>query len=230
MSDVTVSQLAESINTSVERLLKQMADAGLPQRQSGDNVSDEQKQILLQHLRESHGAVSDADSGVKKITLKRKTLSTIKTGSGTARKTVSVEVRKKRTYIKREDSDADTASVDEELPDIEGIELEVLHVDSVDQVAATEEVVVDQPVVESSVEAIVISPVDVVDDVVTEAAETIVDEPISQPEVKSKLSGRILGRSALDDAEHRRQAAILARREAEEIERKEMALQKAGVR
>ena len=124
MSDVTVSQLAESINTSVERLLKQMADAGLPQRQSGDNVSDEQKQILLQHLRESHGAVSDADSGVKKITLKRKTLSTIKTGSGTARKTVSVEVRKKRTYIKREDSDADAASVDEELPDIEGIELD----------------------------------------------------------------------------------------------------------
>lgn len=43
MSDVIVSQLAESIGTSVERLLKQMEDAGLPQRKPAESVSDEQK-------------------------------------------------------------------------------------------------------------------------------------------------------------------------------------------
>ncbi|HNL92024.1 MAG TPA: translation initiation factor IF-2 N-terminal domain-containing protein, partial [Pseudomonadales bacterium] len=68
MSDVVVSQLAENIGTPVERLLKQMEDAGLPQRKASDSVSDEQKEVLLKFLRESHG---DVDSGPKKITLKR---------------------------------------------------------------------------------------------------------------------------------------------------------------
>ena len=103
MSDVIVSQLAESIGTSVDRLLKQMEDAGLPQRKQTEKVSDEQKEVLLQFLRESHGAGGEADGGPKKITLKRKTVSTLKTGSGAAKKIVSVEVRKKRTYVKRDD-------------------------------------------------------------------------------------------------------------------------------
>ena len=47
MSDVVVSQLAENIGTPVERLLKQMEDAGLPQRKASDSVSDEQKEVLL---------------------------------------------------------------------------------------------------------------------------------------------------------------------------------------
>jgi translation initiation factor IF-2 len=63
MSDVVVSQLAENIGTPVERLLKQMEDAGLPQRKASDSVSDEQKEVLLKFLRESHGEV---DSGPKK--------------------------------------------------------------------------------------------------------------------------------------------------------------------
>ena len=61
MSDVIVSQLAESIGTSVERLLKQMEDAGLPQRKPAESVSDEQKEVLLKFLRESHGAGNEAD-------------------------------------------------------------------------------------------------------------------------------------------------------------------------
>ena len=86
MSDVIVSQLAESIGTSVERLLKQMEDAGLPQRKPAESVSDEQKEVLLKFLRESHGAGNEADGGPKKITLKRKTVSTLKTGTGAAKK------------------------------------------------------------------------------------------------------------------------------------------------
>ena len=97
MAEVTVSELATSVGTSVERLLGQMKEAGLHQGSAGDAVSDDEKQTLLAHLKNSHGATESAPN---KITLKRKTTTTLKTGSGAARKTVNVEVRKKRTYVK----------------------------------------------------------------------------------------------------------------------------------
>jgi translation initiation factor IF-2 len=102
MADVIVSELAKSVGTSVERLIEQMQQAGLPTKKAQDPVSDDEKQRLLAYLKTSHGENTDAP---KKITLKRKTTTTIKTGSGASRKTVSVEVRKKRTYVKRDDQD-----------------------------------------------------------------------------------------------------------------------------
>ena len=201
MSDVVVS------------LLKQMEDAGLPQRKASDSVSDEQKEVLLKFLRESHGEV---DSGPKKITLKRKTVSTLKTGTGTARKTVSVEVRKKRTYVKREDAAAD------EVESAAEVEQEVL---------APVEAVVEAPVTTEEVPPVVEEPEApaVVEEVVAEEAPVVeVVEEVPAPEVRapSKLAGKILGRSALDDAEQRRQAAILARRAADEVEKLELARKK----
>ena len=100
MAEVTVTELAKSVGAPVERLLKQMKDAGLKQSSADAAVSDEEKQTLLTFLKNSHGEVP-AEKG--KITLKRKTTSTLKAGSG--RKTVNVEVRKKRTYVKRDDAE-----------------------------------------------------------------------------------------------------------------------------
>jgi translation initiation factor IF-2 len=99
MAEVTVSELAKSVGASVERLLTQMKDAGLKQSSAEDAVSDDEKQTLLGFLKTSHG---ESTAAPKKITLKRKTTTTLKTGSGNARKTVNVEVRKKRTYVKRD--------------------------------------------------------------------------------------------------------------------------------
>ncbi|MBN48265.1 MAG: translation initiation factor IF-2 [Spongiibacteraceae bacterium] len=99
MAEVTVSQLADVVGTPVDRLLKQMKEAGLKHQAAEEAVSDDDKQVLLAFLKNSHGESADAPA---KITLKRKTLSTLKTGSGSAKKTVSVEVRKKRTYVKRD--------------------------------------------------------------------------------------------------------------------------------
>src|SRR6185436_17352172 len=102
MAEVTVSQLAAVVATPVERLLKQMQEAGLSHSQPNQLVSDEDKQTLLTFLKSSHGE----DAGEpRKITLKRKTISTLRTGSGPAKKTVSVEVRKKRTYVKLDPDD-----------------------------------------------------------------------------------------------------------------------------
>lgn len=222
MSDVIVSQLAESIGASVDRLLKQMEDAGLPQRKSDQNVSDEQKEVLLKFLRESHGGGGDADSGLKKITLKRKTVSTLKAGSGAAKKTVSVEVRKKRTYVKRDDVE-DTSVVAEDITDADVATAELIG----EEIPVVEQPQEVTPIVDLIVE---VAPAVVAVEEVLPVEEAVQDEVPSDvvPEAKpvSKLSGKILGRSALDDAEQRRQTAILARRASEEIERVEIARKK----
>ena len=99
MAQVTVEQLAETVGASVDRLLSQMKDAGLPHASADEAVSEEDKQTLLAHLKKSHGERAGAP---KKITLKRKSVSTLRAG-GAGKRTVNVEVRKKRTYVKRED-------------------------------------------------------------------------------------------------------------------------------
>lgn len=105
MSEVTVKQLADTVGTPVDRLLKQMQEAGLAHAGDDELVTDEEKQTLLAHLKASHG-----DSGASqpsKITLKRRTSGTLKTGQGRAGRTVNVEVRRKRTYVKRAEAEAE---------------------------------------------------------------------------------------------------------------------------
>ncbi|WP_227718287.1 translation initiation factor IF-2 [Microbulbifer sp. Q7] len=109
MAEVTVSELAKSVGATEERLLKQMQEAGLPHTSADATVSAEEKQVLLNFLKTSHGEQAAAP---RKITLKRKTTTTLKTGSGTGRKTVNVEVRKKRTYVKRPEAEAEQAELD----------------------------------------------------------------------------------------------------------------------
>merc|ERR1712093_517405 len=95
MAEVTVKQLAEDVGAPMDRLLKQIVEAGLKARSENDSVSSDEKQQLLTYLRKTHG---EADAEPRKITLKRKTTTTLKAGKA---KTVNVEVRKRRTYIKR---------------------------------------------------------------------------------------------------------------------------------
>lgn len=111
MADTTVQEFADVVGTDTDRLLSQMKDAGLPQTNAGDVVSAEQKESLLGHLKKSHGEAGDAEP--KKISLKRKTISTLKTGQG-GKKDVAVEVRKKRTFVKP-DADEVAAAVEEKV-------------------------------------------------------------------------------------------------------------------
>ena len=101
MAQVTVRQLAEVVGTPVDRLLTQLAEAGIEIGDPDAAISDDQKMQLLTHLRHSHGGESQ-NAEPRKITLKRRSVSEIKlTGSQGRAKTVSVEVRKQRTYVKR---------------------------------------------------------------------------------------------------------------------------------
>jgi translation initiation factor IF-2 len=106
MADVTVSQFAEVLKVPVEKLLVQLDQAGIKVQGPDDRISDEAKLELLSHLRRSHGQGSEEvnqTAAPRKITLQRKQQSEIKlAGSAGRARTVNVEVRVKRTYIKRD--------------------------------------------------------------------------------------------------------------------------------
>lgn len=95
MTQVTVKELAQVVDTPVERLLLQMREAGLPHTSAEQVVTDNEKQALLAHLKGSHGERLEEP---RKITLQRKTTTTLRVAGS---KTISVEVRKKKTYVKR---------------------------------------------------------------------------------------------------------------------------------
>ena len=96
MTQVTVKELAQVVDTPVERLLQQMCEAGLPHTSAEQVVTDNEKQALLAHLKSSHGA--NKAEQPRKITLQRKTTSTLRVAGS---KSISVEVRKKKVFVER---------------------------------------------------------------------------------------------------------------------------------
>ena len=113
MSQVTVSQLAEVLGVTPDRLLAQFKEAGIAIGEPDAPVTNDDKKKLLAYLRSSHGKSAERDEteAPRKVTLKRKTVSELKVPSGGAgrsrgrgqapSRTVNVEVRKRRTYVKR---------------------------------------------------------------------------------------------------------------------------------
>ena len=125
MSDVTVKQLANVLALPVDKLLVQLAEAGMKFSGPDQIVTSTEKVKLLGFLRRTHGKKEtpvEEDAGPKQITLRRKKVSELTVSSGAAKgKTVNVEVRQKRTYVKRsvmsddQPTDAATAERDEAL-------------------------------------------------------------------------------------------------------------------
>ncbi|MBM4197332.1 MAG: translation initiation factor IF-2 [Gammaproteobacteria bacterium] len=117
MSDVTVAQFAEVLKVPVERLLVQLDEAGIAVNGADDVISEDAKMELLTFLRRSHGHAEDSSgAGPKKITLKRRTQSELKLASNQGRaRTVNVEVRRKRTYVKRDELEKEAKQQQDEI-------------------------------------------------------------------------------------------------------------------
>lgn len=108
MTDVTIKALASEIQTSVDRLIQQFADAGI-RKSADDSMTAQEKQTLLTHLNREHGSAPD------KLTLQRKTRSTLNIpGTGGKSKSVQIEVRKKRTFVKRDPQEAERLAAEEQ--------------------------------------------------------------------------------------------------------------------
>src|SRR6478735_6168779 len=103
MASTTVAQLAAELNRPPAALLEQLKSAGVSKASTDDSVTESDKARLLDHLRTAHGTTASGER--KKITLTRKSTSEIKQAdsSGKAR-TIQVEVRKKRVFVKRDEA------------------------------------------------------------------------------------------------------------------------------
>ncbi|MEE1674071.1 translation initiation factor IF-2 [Agarivorans aestuarii] len=97
MTEVSIKQLATDVGTNEDKLIQQFADAGI-KKSLTDSVTQEEKTKLLEHLKLQHGE----ESTPSRMTLKRTTKSTLSvSGTGGKSRAVQVEVRKKKTYVKR---------------------------------------------------------------------------------------------------------------------------------
>ncbi len=196
MADVTVKQLAQVVGIPVERLLNQLQEAGLSFTDDQQTVNEEQKRILLNHLKRT--SLRDVNVSPERITLRRKSLSQVTVGHDAhSGKTVSVEVRKKKVFVKRtpivELPDAEEPILSEEnqdIPDQHSAEVasEIQQVsetptESVEQIAEPSEIIVENQ--ESEVEA---NPQDEKTEEAPESLATEVPESTSAIEVMEEIS------------------------------------------
>ncbi len=122
MSSTTVAEFAAELKKPADTLLEQLQAAGVSKTSPRDTLSDADKQKLLGFLQASHGTATPER---KKITLVKKSTSEIKQAdsSGKAR-TIQVEVRKKRTFVKRDEAAAEPVAEAPAAPVIDQAELE----------------------------------------------------------------------------------------------------------
>ena len=214
MSDKTVRQLAEIVKIPLERLLEQLKEAGLSASTPEDLITEDEKMQLLAHLRKRHGkAEGDSVSSPRRVTLERRKVTEMKQASvpGSATKTISVEVRKKKTYIKRSDVEEVEAKKEEVAPvelviepvvesiiepiveteivakvstDVEiPAETEVVIENVETEVVVDEDVVIDEPILEDDLE---VEPVELVVSVAKFEALKVKEEKKNKQEKSSK--------------------------------------------
>src|SRR3981189_3122584 len=102
MASNNVAQFATELKMPADLLLTQLRSAGVEKRSTSDPLSKDYKDKLLNHLRRTHGTAGDTEK--KKITLTRKETTEIKQADASGKsRTIQVEVRKKRTFVKRDE-------------------------------------------------------------------------------------------------------------------------------
>lgn len=113
MAQVTIKKFAETLNLSVDKLLTQLVESGVKGKSAEDSITEEEKLTLLNYLKSLHGESAEAP---KKVTLRRKKTETLSAG----KRKVNVEVRKKRTYVKKEETKVDEVEeLEEETAPVE---------------------------------------------------------------------------------------------------------------
>ncbi|AFJ01749.1 Translation initiation factor 2 [Methylophaga frappieri] len=252
MSDIKVKDLADTIRVSPEKLVEQLNEAGISVSKADELITEEQKQTLLQFLQQRHGVADGKDASPRKITLKRKSVSEIKLGGGSSRsggKSVSVEVRKKRTYVKRTpDEAAATELLNQQQAQQHAEELAKQEQLRQQEVARKQQEEVDRQKEAEAESAAVAAAIEAEKQASEEARlaaeeeqKALAEEAKSQTAKKAntektepKLSASQLAHKKLEEADAKRRAANLARVEAEkalEAKRKareeEEALEKA---
>jgi translation initiation factor IF-2 len=116
MAQTTIEQFATELKMPAGALLEQLAAAGVAAKKTGDQLTEQDKTRLLDYLRKQHGAAADPK---KRITLTRKQTSEIKAPDATGKaRTIQVEVRKKRVFVKRDEPGAEVEAPAPAVPTV----------------------------------------------------------------------------------------------------------------
>ena len=187
MAEITVSDFANTVGVPVDRLLTQLGEAGLPNKKPADIITESEKSQLLGYLRRLHGK-DDQTPEPSKITLNRKTVSEIKIPAEKAKggrlrvatkpaiaKTVAVEIRRKKTYVKRSVvAEEEAARLEKETAERDLQRLDPAPVAGV--MAVAEQAAQDGIVPETPIVAVIVSEVPA-----SESATYVVEEPETKP-------------------------------------------------
>ncbi len=238
MSDMKVTDLADTVGISAENLIDQLKEAGIKVSKPDDLITEDQKQTLLSFLKQRHGKTDETASAPKKITLKRKSTTEIKLGATTRRggKSVSVEVRKKRTFVKRSAAEEAEAAAElerqkeaEEQAELEQqrlqeeaklqqeqekAKLEQQEADEIKREATAVEVAVEAEKAAAEEARLAAEEEKKALAAEAKAKKTTKKEDKPQPATK-KLSASEIAHKKLEEADAKRRAANLARVEAE---------------
>jgi len=175
MEQISVTQFAGELKMPASALLDQLRKAGVDISGTDDTLTEQDKAKLLEYLRRAHGD----EKQKSKITLTRKQNSEIKATDSTGRaRTVQVQVRKKRVFVKRDELNADAEQLKDgaeselvDAPEVEEPQVETLEVAAPAVPEVVPEPVVETPVVEP--EPVVEAPVE---------AEPVAEAPVVEPE------------------------------------------------
>jgi translation initiation factor IF-2 len=220
MAQTTIEQFATELRMPTGNLLEQLAKAGVADKQEGDELSELDKTKLLEYLQKQHGAAGEPK---KKITLTRKQTTEIKAAGATGRaRTIQVEVRKKRVFVKRDETEAAPVAADEVPEEAVSITVEA----PIEEVALVPEpqvpVVPEEPVAPE----VPVTEVPVAEEIPEPAPAPAAAAMPTEPPVRavSLLSAaEIASRAAEERRSHEllaRQQEDLQRRQAEEARRK----------
>src|SRR3989339_1519347 len=138
MSSMTVAEFANELKKSPDTLLEQLKSAGVAKSAASDKLTESDKQHLLSYLQLSHGTNTGER---KKITLVKKSTTEIKQADATGKaRTIQVEVRKKRTFVRRDDGlDASPGNAPEDSAEQEAQHAATLQIDHVELTRREEE-------------------------------------------------------------------------------------------
>lgn len=191
MAEVSILKFSETLNLSVDKLLAQLEASGVKNKTKDDAISEEEKRTLLAYLKSLHGEVAEDEP--KKVTLRRKEVKTLNLSSGSNKRTVNVEVRKKRTYVKRSELEE---TKPEEVEEVAAVATEEVNTPEVAPETTASVEVGAKPTAETKTET---KPVEAPEPVIDAAAvepEAVVD---SKNDKKSKAKkGKTLD-SRLED-------------------------------
>ncbi len=221
MPEMSVADFATELKMPASALLEQLQKAGVTKSTLDDGVSEHDKTRLLDYLRRSHGDIAPKS----KITLTRKQTSEIKATDATGKaRTVQVEVRKKRVFVKRDDADvvAESAAAEPEeeaiaavVPEAAPVVAPVVDEPVVEVVAAPEPEPEPEPVVEAPVEVEAVAAQPETDTPSTPAA----DAPLTARQRADRSHAELMARQAAEvKAKQAREAARKAAEEARKAE------------